>query len=138
MRCVIWYYLYNSKNVKNTHGGVLILTLIKLALLHGCFSRFLYCTNGTKTRNASQMSPGLVDLCASNDPIHIFYMNELNRNNQSQIWFFEFQHLRNRWFEKEWTLTTNKLIEILDLHIYSGVQVAPVFQGLTGKKISLA
>ena len=22
MRCVIWYHLYNSKNVKNTHGGV--------------------------------------------------------------------------------------------------------------------
>ena len=25
MRCAIWYHLYNSKNVKNTHGGVLIL-----------------------------------------------------------------------------------------------------------------
>ena len=25
MRCAIWYYLYNFKNVKNTHGGVLIL-----------------------------------------------------------------------------------------------------------------
>ena len=25
MRCAIWYYLYNLKNVKNTHGGVLIL-----------------------------------------------------------------------------------------------------------------
>ena len=28
MRCAIWYHLYNLKNVKNTHGGVLI--LIKL------------------------------------------------------------------------------------------------------------
>ena len=28
MRCVIWYHLYNLKNVKITHGGVLI--LIKL------------------------------------------------------------------------------------------------------------
>ena len=28
MRCAIWYYLYNLKNVKNTHGGVL--TLVKL------------------------------------------------------------------------------------------------------------
>ena len=28
MRCAIWYYSYNLKNVKNTHGGVLI--LIKL------------------------------------------------------------------------------------------------------------
>ena len=25
MRCAIWYYLYNLKNVKNTHGEVLIL-----------------------------------------------------------------------------------------------------------------
>ena len=24
MRCAIWYHLYNLKNVKNTHGGVLI------------------------------------------------------------------------------------------------------------------
>ena len=24
MRCAIWYHLYNFKNVKNTHGGVLI------------------------------------------------------------------------------------------------------------------
>ena len=24
MRCAIWYHLYNVKNVKNTHGGVLI------------------------------------------------------------------------------------------------------------------
>ena len=28
MHCAIWYHLYNLKNVKNTHGGVLI--LIKL------------------------------------------------------------------------------------------------------------
>ena len=27
-------------------------TLRKLTLLHGCFSRFLNCTNGTKSRNA--------------------------------------------------------------------------------------
>ena len=25
MICVIWYHLYNLKNVKNTHGGVLLL-----------------------------------------------------------------------------------------------------------------
>ena len=23
VRCAIWYHLYNLKNVKNTHGGVL-------------------------------------------------------------------------------------------------------------------
>ena len=60
VRCAIWYYLYDLKNLKNTHGEVLILvklqakpaTLLKLALLHGCFSRFLNYTNGTKSRNA--------------------------------------------------------------------------------------
>ena len=62
MRCAIWYHLYNLKNVKNTHGGVLLLvklqalaTLLKVTLLHGCFSCFLNCTNGTKSLNPSQM-----------------------------------------------------------------------------------
>ena len=59
VRCAIWYHLYNLKNLKNTHRRVLILvcslqpaTLVKLTLLHGCFSRFSDCTNGTKLRNA--------------------------------------------------------------------------------------
>ena len=29
--------------------------LVKATLLHGCFSRFLNCTNGTKSHNTSQM-----------------------------------------------------------------------------------
>ena len=29
MRCAIWYHLYNLKNVKNTHGGVLILAKLQ-------------------------------------------------------------------------------------------------------------
>ena len=63
--CAIWYHLYNLKSVKNTHGGVLLLVklqakslqlyLLKVTLLHGCFSRFLNLTNGTKSRNASQI-----------------------------------------------------------------------------------
>ena len=55
MFCAIWYHLYNLKNVKNTHGGVLLLVKLQaksLALLHGCFSRVLNCTNGTKSRKA--------------------------------------------------------------------------------------
>ena len=105
MRCAIWYHLYNLNNVKNTHGGLLLLvksksllracnftksntppwvfftffklykwyqiapsitymyytyifepaTLLKVALFHGCFSRFLNCTNGTKLRSASHI-----------------------------------------------------------------------------------
>ena len=52
MLCTIWYRLYNLKIVKNTHGGVLLLVKLqaslKVTLLHGCFSRFLNCANGTK------------------------------------------------------------------------------------------
>ena len=29
MRCTIWYHLYNLKNVKNTHGRVLILVKLQ-------------------------------------------------------------------------------------------------------------
>ena len=65
VRCSIWYHFYNLKNVKNTRRRVLILvkvaglkpaTLLKLTLLHGCFSRFLNCTNDSKLRNVSQIS----------------------------------------------------------------------------------
>ena len=29
MRCAMWYHLYNLKNVKNNHGGVLILVKLQ-------------------------------------------------------------------------------------------------------------
>ena len=54
--CLIWCNLYNFENVKNTHGGVLLLIKLqasKVTLLHGCFSRYLNCTNGTKSQKAS-------------------------------------------------------------------------------------
>ena len=47
----ILYHLYKFKNVKNTHGGVLFL---KVKLLHGCFSWFLNCINGTNSCKASK------------------------------------------------------------------------------------
>ena len=46
----IWYHLHNLKNVINTYGRVL-----KATLLYWNFSRFLNCTNGTKSRKVSQM-----------------------------------------------------------------------------------
>ena len=54
MFCAIWYHLYNFKNLKYTHGGVLLLVKLQAlaTLLDGCFSRFLNCTKGTKLRNA--------------------------------------------------------------------------------------
>ena len=51
MGWAIWYQLHKLKNVKNIHGGVLL--LVKVTLLHGCFSGFLNCTNGTKSRKTS-------------------------------------------------------------------------------------
>ena len=57
LRCTIWYPFYNLKNEKNTHGGVLIL-VFKVTLLHGCFSRFLNCRNGTKSPKASHTCNG--------------------------------------------------------------------------------
>ena len=67
--CAIWYHLYNVTNVKNTHGGLLLLvkskvatkasnftkSKTKVALLHRCFSRFLNCANGINSRKAPQM-----------------------------------------------------------------------------------
>ena len=51
MLCAIWYHLCNLKNMKNTHGEHP--TLLKARFLHVCFSHFLNCTNGTKSRKAS-------------------------------------------------------------------------------------
>ena len=45
--CVIWYYFFQPT------------TLGKVLLLHGCFSRFLNCTNGTKSRKASEIKHAL-------------------------------------------------------------------------------
>ena len=45
-----------KKQKKNTHGGVLLLVKLQaLAHLHACFSRFLDCTNGTESPNASHI-----------------------------------------------------------------------------------
>ena len=63
MRCAILYYLHNFQNVKNTHGGVLILVKLqaeawnctKINTPPWVLSLFLNCRNGTKSRNASHM-----------------------------------------------------------------------------------
>ena len=39
--------------MNDTHGGTLLATLLKVALLRGCFSCFLNCANDTESRNAS-------------------------------------------------------------------------------------
>ena len=59
MLCTIWYHLQYLKNVKNTHGGMLLFVpaiLPKIALLNGYFSWFLNCSNGTISRKISLFS----------------------------------------------------------------------------------
>ena len=62
--CATWYHLYNFKNVKNTHGGVLLLVKMQgsackftksntLAWVFCTFLKFVYCANGTKSRKVS-------------------------------------------------------------------------------------
>ena len=61
MPCAICYHLHNLKYVKNAHVEVLLLVklqpanLPKVTLIHGCFSRFLNCTNGTKWLKVSHI-----------------------------------------------------------------------------------
>ena len=47
----------NLKNMKNIHGGVLLLViLLKEILLHGSFEGFSNSTNDTKSQKACQMA----------------------------------------------------------------------------------
>ena len=55
MLCKTGDHLHNLKKVKNSHGGVLLLVLT-VTLLHGCFSRFINYANGNKLRNAPHIS----------------------------------------------------------------------------------
>ena len=60
MCCVMWYHLYNFKNVINTQAEVLLLVKLQAEaeacnFTNGCLSRFLNCTNGSKSVNASDI-----------------------------------------------------------------------------------
>ena len=95
VRCAIWYHLYNLKNVKKTHGGVLILVelqaaiLLKLTLLHGCFSRFLNCANGTKSCNAQHIAKLESALLL----ISPFPKKRFHRGKNGHIYYEPSQHL---------------------------------------------
>ena len=60
VRCAIWYHLYNLKNVKNSHGRVLILVKLQaifakssiLDVWHG--SEYAY---GVKSKDNQNMAP---------------------------------------------------------------------------------
>ena len=56
------------KNVKNTHGDGGVLhpaALLKVTFVRGCFSRFLNCTNGTKSCNSSYIQKKLKNMIMS-------------------------------------------------------------------------
>ena len=64
MLFAIWYHLYNSKNTKNTHKGVLRLIKLKASAsnftksyIHPCvfFTIFKRYKNGTKLRQVSHL-----------------------------------------------------------------------------------
>ena len=61
MLCAIWYYLYNLKKLRNTHGGVLLLVKLQASACDFTKSNttswvfFEKCTNGTKSHKGSHM-----------------------------------------------------------------------------------
>ena len=59
--CTIWYHLQNLKNAKNTHGGVLLLVLLKETVSMGVFYVF----------KISQMVP--------NPPKHYTKLHKIHR-----------------------------------------------------------
>ena len=130
MCCAIWYYLYNLKNVKNTYGWLLRLkpaTLLKLILLHRCFSRFLNWTNGTKSRNAPQISDWALNAPLISDYfLHLFTLyfklqswTKYLRQTVVFIWNSALREKSNFWFsqilaiffilEKGWGLGYNSI-----------------------------
>ena len=68
----IWYHLYSSKNMKNTHWGVPLLVKLQvtLLLLHGYFSRSLSWTNDTKSCKAYHMLILIHNKFQSNNTTH--------------------------------------------------------------------
>ena len=58
MRWTIWHHLRNLKNVKNTHGGVLLLVKLQLTKSNTppwMFFTFFICANDTKSGKASHL-----------------------------------------------------------------------------------
>ena len=71
----MWYHLYNFKNVKNTNGGVLLLLQMQAFTKSNTplwvFLRFLNCSDGNKSRNASHMF-----ICSTSSRDETFHQGE--------------------------------------------------------------
>ena len=91
---MIWYHLYHLKNTKNIHGGVLLLvklqaeacTFTKSNTPPWVFSRFLNCTNGTKSRKASYIFMTF-QYCLSTNAVQII-RNICHKDFQKKTKFF--------------------------------------------------
>ena len=70
-------------------GGVLLFaTLIKVTLLHGCFSRFLNCVHCTKSRNAPDICSK--HQCESISKEHRVNNPKNNKRNRLGVYFKEY------------------------------------------------
>ena len=56
LRNLVPFVQFKKREKHPWRGVTFSKVALKVTLLHGCFSRFLNCTNGTKSRNASQIS----------------------------------------------------------------------------------
>ena len=99
----LWYFVilcdplrdlvkfYNLRNVKNTHGGMLLL-VPNVTFLHGCFPSILCGTNGTKSRKASYIDKS----CYINTPgvshawiqIFSFFYSRSKKGNFENLMFY--------------------------------------------------
>ena len=68
-----------------------------MILLHGCFSRFLNCTNGNKSRKASHIVKGtLGKICTSGDNLKKIRKRQCNlRNFRVKTLFKEFTSVKS-------------------------------------------
>ena len=87
--CAIWYHLYNLKNVKNTRNFTESNTPAWLF-----FSRFSYCTNGTKSRNASHiLSESRIYFHSVEYFETLFVMKAgTKKNTKSLMYILDFEH----------------------------------------------
>ena len=116
----IWYHLHNLKNVINTYGRVL-----KATLLYWNFSRFLNCTNGTKSRKVSQMDfhSNIFSRYLKTDLIKIVTSNNSNLS-VVFLWLLHLIHISKEYvsiLSFSYKMEQMKLVishKLIDFHLY--------------------
>ena len=83
---ILWYRLYNFKNVKNTHGGLIL--FVKLQTSACNFSKsphyphFSICRNVTKSRKASHIKYPIEQIHHSSQ-----YISAMPRSSRSEVFY---------------------------------------------------